>query len=54
MNLACNVEAFPFKDNEASRMRANEAKTNRNRLRQQKLDRKTEESEAAEHRSGRH
>ena len=25
VNLACNVEAYPFKDNEASRVKANEA-----------------------------
>lgn len=54
VNLACNVEAFPFKDNEASRMRANAAKTNRDKQRQQKKDRKTQESEAVEHLSGRH
>ena len=28
MNLACNTDTFPFKDNEAARWKANEAKVN--------------------------
>ena len=36
VNLACNTETFPFKDNEASRIKANDAKANRNKLKEEK------------------
>ena len=46
LNLACNTETFPFKDNEASRIKANEAKANRNKLKQEK-DKKGKEEKGA-------
>ena len=54
VNLAWNVETFPPKDHEASRLKANEAKRNRSKQMQHKKDRKDEEGEAAEHLSGRY
>ena len=36
VNLACNTEVYPFKDNGASRIKANEAKVNKHKLKQEK------------------
>ena len=36
VNLACNTGVYPFKDNEASRLKANEAKANKLKLKQEK------------------
>ena len=54
VNLVCNIETSPSKGNEASRMKANDAKANRNKLKQQKDDQNTDESEVVEYRIGRH
>ena len=59
VNLACNTEAYPFKDNEASRFKANEAKANKAMLKEEKRkeeERKTKEEEGKErdYKVGRH
>ena len=43
VNLSCNTETYPFKDNEASRLKAYEAKVNKAKVKQEK---KREEQEA--------
>ena len=45
VNLACNTEVCPFKDNEASSFKANEAKANKSKLEEDK--RKEEERRRA-------
>ena len=48
VNLACNTEAYPFKDNEASRIKASEAKVNKHKPKQEKKkeeERKKKEEE---------
>ena len=34
VNLSCNIETYPFKDNEASRLKANEAKANKAKIKE--------------------
>ena len=36
VNLACSTETAPFKDNEASRFKANEAKANKAKIKEEK------------------
>ena len=36
VNLACNSGTYPFKDNEASRFKANEAKANKAKIKEEK------------------
>ena len=45
VNLACNIETSPFEDMEASRIKANEAKANRNNLKQEKEQRDKDEQQ---------
>ena len=51
VNLACNTETYPFKDNEVSRLKANEAKVNKAEVKEEKKkedDRKRKEDEGEE------
>ena len=59
VNLACNTEVYPFKDNEASRLKANEAKANKSKLKEDKTKeeeqrKKDEEGEERGYKPGRH
>ena len=59
VNLACNTETYPFKDKEASRLKANEAKANKAKIKEEKKkesDRKKKEDESkeCEYQVGRH
>lgn len=59
VNLTWNTEVYPFKDNEASRFKANEAKANKSKLKEEKRkedERKRKEEEGIErsYQVGRH
>ena len=59
VNLACNTETYPFKDNEASRFKANESKANKAKFKEEKKkeeERKKKEGEGKEreYQVGRH
>ena len=59
VNLACNTETYPFKDNEASRFKANEAKANKAKIKEEKKTEderkgKEEEGNKREYQVGRH
>jgi hypothetical protein len=59
VNLACNTETYPFKDNEAARWKAKEAKANKAKLKEERKkedERKRKEDEGKEkaHQPGRH
>lgn len=36
VGLACNIETYPFKDNEASRVKTSEAKVNKAKIKEEK------------------
>ena len=59
VNLACNTGTYPFKDNEAARWKAKEAKVNKAKIKEAKKKedeqkRKEEEGKEREYQVGRH
>ena len=45
VSLACNTRVYPFKDNETSRIKANEAEANKHKLKQEKQVRDNQKTE---------